>query len=74
MDNDLILVVGIVIGILAIPALVSSYSESRAPRSGAVLVLIAGVLLVVALTRNSPGYRIDQLPDIFMSVIKRYLG
>jgi hypothetical protein len=72
-DHDLTLVIGIVVGMLAIPALLSAYSESRAPRSGAVLVLISGVLLVVALTNKGGGYRLDEVPEIFMSVIKRYL-
>lgn len=74
MDNDLILVIGIVLGFLAIPALLSAFSESRAPRTGAILVLIAGVLLAVALTRKGGGYSLDQIPDVFMSVIKRYIG
>ncbi len=73
MDHDLTLVIGIVVGMLAIPALLSAYSESRAPRSGAVLVLISGVLLAVALTNKGGGYRLDEVPEIFMSVIKRYL-
>ncbi len=74
MDNDLILVVGIVIGILAIPSLLAAYSEGRAPRAGAILVLIAGVLCATALTRKGGGYTIDQIPDVFMSVIRRYVG
>jgi hypothetical protein len=73
-DNDLILVIGIVIGVMAIPALLAAYSESRAPRTGAILVLIAGVLLAVALSRKGGGYSIDEIPNIFMLVIKRYLG
>jgi len=74
LDNDLILVIGVVVGILAIPALLAAFSESRPPRTGAILVLIAGVLLAVALSRKTGGYRIDQIPEIFMSVIKRYIG
>jgi hypothetical protein len=73
-DSDLILVVGIIAGTLAIPALLSAYSESRAPRSGAILVLISGVLLAVALTNKGGGYRLDDVPEVFMSVIKRYIG
>ena len=74
MDNDLILVMGILAGVLSIPALLAAFSESRPPRIGAVLVLISGVLLAVALTQKGGGYRIDEIPDIILSVIKRYLG
>ena len=74
MDNDLILVMGILVGVLAIPSLLAAYSESRPPRIGAVLVLISGVLFAVALTQKSGGYRLDEVPDVILSVIKRYLG
>ena len=74
MDIDLILVIGILVGVLAIPSLLAAYSESRPPRIGAVMVLISGVLLAVALTQKGGGYRLDEVPDVILSVIKRYLG
>ncbi len=74
MDNDLLLVMGILVGVLAIPSLLSAFSESRPPRAGAILVLIAGVLVAVALTRKPGGYTFDQVPEVVMSVIKRYLN
>lgn len=74
MDNDLLLVIGIIVGVLAIPSLLSAFSESRPPRAGAILVLIAGVLVAVALTRKTGGYTFDEVPEVFMSVIKRYLN
>lgn len=74
MDNDLILVVGLVIGILALPALLGAYSEDRPPRTGAILILISGVLVAVALSRSSIGYRMEDIPGVFTSVIRRYLG
>lgn len=73
MDSDLLLVIGIVIGVLAIPALLSAYSEDRAPRAGAIAVLIAGVLIVVAVNNKPGGYKISQLPDAFYRVIGHYI-
>ena len=55
MDTDLFLVIGIVLCALAIPSLLSAYTEGRAPRAGAVLVLIGGVLIVVALSQHARG-------------------
>jgi hypothetical protein len=72
MDTDLILVIGIIVLILAFPSLLSAYSESRVPRAGAILVLIGGVLIAVALTRHAAGYTFAEIPEIFVRVIGRY--
>ena len=73
MDTDLILVIGIIVTALSIPSLLAAYSESRAPRTGAVMLLIGGVLIVVALTRHGPGYTFAEIPGLFVSVLGRYL-
>ena len=72
MDTDLILVIGLAICVLAIPALLSAFSESRAPRAGAIMVLIGGVLLATALTQRPSGYTFDQIPDVVFRVIARF--
>jgi len=71
-DTDLVLVIGIVVLILSVPSLLSAFAEARAPRAGAVLVLIGGVLVAVALTKHSGGYTFSELPSVFMRVIGRY--
>ena len=72
MDTDLMLVVGMVLCVLSIPSLLGAYSEGRAPRVGAILVLIGGVLLVTALTKNPRGYTFAEIPDVVVKVISRY--
>ncbi len=74
MDTDLILVIGIVVLVLSVPSLLAAYSESQAPRTGAILLLIGGVLVVVALTRHASGYRFAEIPDVFVRVVSRYLN
>jgi hypothetical protein len=74
MDNDLILVIGIVIGALAIPSLIGAFSENRPPRAASILFMIGGTLIVVALTRNPVGYAVSDIPDLFVRVIGRYLN
>lgn len=69
MDSDLFLVIGIVMAAFAIPSLLSAYSESRAPRVGSILVLIASGLIVVALLNRPTGYRLDEVPGAFVRVI-----
>jgi hypothetical protein len=73
MDTDLILVVGVLAMVLAVPALLSAWVDDGVPRAGAILVLIGGVLLVVALSQRSHAYTIAEMPDVFMRVIGRFV-
>lgn len=73
-DTDLILVIGILMCALAIPSLLAAFSESRAPRMGAIMVLIGGVLVTLALTQKPSGYTFGEIPDVFVRVIGRALN
>lgn len=73
MDPDLFLVIGLIVGALAIPSLLSAVSDSRAPRTGAILVLISGVLVVLAVQNKGGSYTIEGIPHVFSSVIERYI-
>lgn len=73
MDTDLIIVVGILSVLLAVPTLLASWVDGSVPRSGAILVLVGGVLIVVALNQHGRGYTIAEMPDVFMRVIGRFL-
>lgn len=72
MDPDLFLVIGLIVGVLSIPSLLSAFSDGRTPRAGAIMVLIAGVLLVLAFQNKSGGYTVAEVPQVFFKVIGRY--
>lgn len=74
MNSDQILVIGIILCALSLPSLLAAYSENRAPRTGAIMLLVGGVLLVVALMRKPTGYSFDEIPHIFVSVIAGLLN
>ncbi len=74
MDTDLVLVIGVVLGVLAVPALVAAFADGRPPRSAAILVMVAAALIVLAIHNRPAGYRFDELPDAFVRVIGRYLN
>ena len=74
MDTDLFLVIGIIVCALAIPSLLSAWVEGRVPRAGSIMILIGGVLVVVALNQRVRGYTFAEIPDVFFSVIGRYLN
>ncbi|OUS36282.1 hypothetical protein A9Q94_09930 [Rhodobacterales bacterium 56_14_T64] len=72
MDTDLALVLGLVIGGFSIPSILSAISDRRSPRASALTILIAFGLLFYAMTVKPGGYQIDQIPDVFFSVLGRY--
>lgn len=74
MYTDLYLVVGIVLGVLAVPAMVSAFSEGRAPRIAAIMVLISGTLIVLALSQRPGGYALADIPNAFYRVIGQFLN
>ena len=73
MDSDLALVIGIVVTILALPAIISAVSDGRAPRAAAIAVLVGGGLIVFAVTSHPGGYRMDDLPEVFYRVVRRFV-
>jgi len=73
MDTDLALILGLVIGGFSIPSILSAMSDRRSPRASALTILIAFGLLFYAMTAKVGGYRIDQIPDVFFSVLGRFL-
>lgn len=74
MDNDLLLVVGLVLALLAIPALLNAFSEGSPPRSAAILIMIASVLIVVAVYQKPSGYRFAEIPGVVVKVIGRLIN
>lgn len=74
MDPDLMLVIGLVIAVLSLPAIVGALSEGRAPRAASIMVLIGGGLIVIAIGQNPGGYPISEIPDVFIGVLGRYLN
>lgn len=73
MDPDLLMVVGVVVGALTVPSLFAAFVDGRAPRAGAILALIAGVLISVAVSQRPGGYAIAEVPDAFFRVFAKYL-
>lgn len=73
MDTDLALVIGLIVAAFSIPSILSAISDRRAPRASAITVLIAGGLIVLAIQGKPGGYQLQQLPDVFLNVIARYM-
>jgi hypothetical protein len=68
-DPDLFFTIGLLVGALAIPAVISAFSESRPPRAAAIMVMIAAGLILVAILEKPGGYTVGEIPAIVMSVV-----
>lgn len=73
MDSDLALILGIFLSGLSIPSILSAFSENRPPRISAVLLLSGGGLIAYAMMSQPGGYRLEQIPDVFFSVLGRFI-
>ena len=73
MDSDLMFVTGAVLLALSIPSIFSALSDSRPPRAAAIIVLVGGTLVVIALSNKPGGVALADIPDMFVRVIARFL-
>ena len=74
MDYDLYLVIGLVIAVLSVPAVVSALSDNRTPRAAAIVLIVSGGLVAWAAASKPAGYTLDQIPNVIINVVARYLG
>ena len=73
MDGELLLILGIVVGVLATPALISAFSSGRSPRGAIVAAVAGGSLIFLATLAQPGGFRAQDLPQIAARVLHRYL-
>ena len=73
MDSDLALILGIGLVALSLLSLLSAFSERRPPRIPGLVLLIGAGLATYAVASKPGGYRIEQLPEVFFSVLGRFI-
>ena len=74
MQTDIFLVVGILLGVLAIPSLLNAFTESRFPRVSLSVTALGAGLVALAVTQRPSGYSIDEVPAAFVRVFARVLN
>lgn len=73
MDPDLIFIIGLVLGVFSIPSILSALSDGHAPRVAAFTIIASGVMLFWAVSNKPGGYDINEIPNVFVKVVARYL-
>jgi len=68
------MVIGLVIGGFSIPSIMGALADGRVPRAAAITVMVAGGLIALAIRDNPGGYAINDIPDVFVSVVARYIN
>ena len=71
--NEFILVLGLVIGVLAIPGIFSAIVDGNPPRVAAVAVVVSGAMIIFAIFRTPGGFSVNELPDIIGRVVRSLL-
>lgn len=73
MNNDVMFVIGLVLAAFSIPPILGALFDGRSPRAAAIVVMVAGGLMALAINNNPGGYSIADIPDVFVSVIGRFM-
>ncbi|WP_281984411.1 hypothetical protein [Thalassorhabdomicrobium marinisediminis] len=73
MDPELFLVIGLVVGGFSIPSIMGALADGRVPRAASIAVMVSGVLIVLAIRDRPGGVALADIPDIFVSVVGRYI-
>lgn len=74
MDPDISLIAGVLLAIFTLPAMISAFSDGRAPRVAAIVMMAAGGLMVYALTNKPSGYTLQDIPLVFYEVLGKYVN
>lgn len=69
MQPDHFLVLGLFLVAASIPAMISAWSDGRAPRVGAVVAVAGFAVLLHGNVQQPGGYRLSDVPDAIYGVI-----
>jgi hypothetical protein len=74
MDPDLLFVIGTITLLFSIPSILGAFTDGRPPRAAAIMIMIGGGLIGLAIYQRPGSYTFDTVPDVFYTVIGRYIG
>ncbi|ABF65247.1 hypothetical protein TM1040_2515 [Ruegeria sp. TM1040] len=73
MDTDLLLVTGLILAWLGVPAFFAAYAHRRSPITAAAMLILGGGCIAWAVLNHPGGYSLADVPDVFFRVIGRFL-
>ena len=69
MDPDLLLSLGLVLLVLAIPSMLAAVIDARPPYGSAITLFLSGALVLGAIYLKPGGYRLEDIPNAFFSAV-----
>ncbi len=72
MDPDTLFVIGLGLGVLSISAVVSAVSKGERPRIATITLMIAGTMMVWAISNKPGGYAIEAIPEVVARVLRGF--
>ncbi|NIZ15406.1 hypothetical protein [Phaeobacter sp. HF9A] len=73
MATDEILVIGLVLAWLGVPAFVSAYANRRSPLTAMLMLLLGGGCIAWAALTRPGGYVLSEVPEVFFRVLGQFL-
>lgn len=73
MDLDLLFVLGVALGVLMIPAVVSAILDGRTPRTPAILLIVSGLMIGYPIMQKPNAYSFAEIPELVTKVLGRYV-
>lgn len=74
MDSDLIFIIGLILAAFSVPPILGALFEGRAPRAAAIVIMVGGGLIALAASQKPGGYTINEIPDVFVRVVGKYIN
>lgn len=74
MVYDTYFVIGLFILVLSLPTIVGALRRGQAPRAAAIMLLIGGGLIVLAIGAKPNAYSISTIPQVIDSVLTRLMA
>lgn len=68
MHSDFLLVIGLMVVCLSVPAFMSAWADRRTPRAGVAMGGAGALMVVVAIQLAPFGYTIEAVPSAFARV------
>jgi hypothetical protein len=73
MDTDTLFVLGLFLAIMAIPSIVSAWSDGHVPRVASIVLILGGGLMVWAHSQQVGGYSFDEIPSLIVKVVGKFI-
>ena len=73
LEMDTLFVIGLFIVVMAVPSIVSAWSDNEVPRVAAIVLILGGGMMVWAHTHKPGGYHFDEIPHLIYKLVAKII-